>query len=82
MLIFLTDQAYVCLENKVSQWKEAVDSNDAIVIHNPPESGEESVLAYVGKKRLFNISRIFWSTLVNRVWFVMLAVISILIFLH
>lgn len=42
------DQAYVCLENRISHWKEAVGSKDAIITHNPLESEEASMLAYVG----------------------------------
>jgi hypothetical protein len=39
----------VCLENRISHWKDAIGSKDAIIIHNPLESGEESMLAYVGE---------------------------------
>ena len=42
----------MCLENRISHWKDAVLSKDVVIIHNPLESEEQSVLAYVGKKML------------------------------
>jgi hypothetical protein len=53
VLLFCTDQAYVCLENRISHWKEAVGSKDAIITHNPLESEEASMLAYVGEKFIY-----------------------------
>ena len=47
--LFYIDQAYVCLENRLSHWKEPVESKDAIIFHNPLESKEESKLVYVGE---------------------------------
>ena len=49
-LLCYIDQAYVCLENRLSHWKEAVESKDAIIFHNPLESKEESKLVYVGEQ--------------------------------
>ena len=39
----------MCLENRISHWKDAIDSKDALLFHNPLESSEKSVLAYVGE---------------------------------
>ena len=50
--LFYIDQAYVCLENRLSHWKEAVESKDAVIFHNPLESKEESELVYVGENLL------------------------------
>lgn len=45
---FHIDQAYVCLENRISHWKESIESKDTIVLHEPLEAEEDELLSYVG----------------------------------
>lgn len=42
----------MCLENRIAHWKEAVDLEDAIILHNPLKGTEESMLNYVGENVL------------------------------
>lgn len=39
----------MCLENRISHWKEDIESKDAVVLHEPLEVEEDHFLAYVGK---------------------------------
>ena len=45
----------MCHENRISHWKDTIDSKDAIVLHKPLEAEEDQLPLYVGKFFLWDI---------------------------